>query len=269
MTFASRETSVYGAFPIELYTIARDAVVYRYTSADEDKVVNGFVYQSVPIKRGSTSQTDDAVRSNLSITATKNLAFLNTYRSSPPTTITTVTVQRYHEGDGALAVIWFGRLTNVRFSERDAVITCEPVLTSLKRPVLRRRYQVTCPFVLYGNQCRAIRSDFGVATMTSFVNGGQIQAQAFGLFPDGYFEGGYIEWDNGGDVQRRFILSHFGQILTLNLPFAGITGNVPVTAYPGCDHELLTCYGKFNNHLNYGGQPFNPRKNPMGKIPVF
>lgn len=269
MTYSQRESSEYDGQPIEIYTFQREANIWRYTSADEDKDVNGHIFTALPISRNNIEQTMEMARSNLDVKVSKDAPFCLQFRGSPPTSVINFTLQRFHEGLNEYITMWIGRVVNVRFTEREAEIRCEPVYTSLKRPVLRMRYQTTCPHVLYGNACRVNRSEYAV-NCTLLSNGGTIiYAAAFVLYPDGYFTGGYIDFDTGYDIQRRFILSHTTDHIELNLPFAGIQGGQTMVAYPGCDHLLTTCNSKFNNVDNYGGQPFYPGKNPFTGTSLF
>lgn len=269
MTFSTREGSEYDGRPIEIYTFTRGGNVWRYTSADEDQLVSGQVYKAMPIKRSNIEQTQEMARNNITITMSKTCPLLNQFRGSPPTSLISVTVRRFHEGLAEFITMWLGRVVNVKFAERDAEVRCEPVYTSLRRPVLRMRYQTTCPHVLYGGSCGVIRADYAVNGTLLTNSGSSINIGAAATFADGYFSGGYIDWENNGDTQRRFILSHVGQRLEINLPFAGIQGGATMVLYPGCNHLLTTCNSKFNNVDNYGGQPFYGGKNPMNGSNVF
>ncbi len=269
MSYTQRENSEYEAQPNELYTFTRQGNVWRYTSADEDKTANFFLFQSYPIRRSSFQQSQETERGPLTLVMSKQVPFLQQFRSSPPTSVTTLLVQRYHEGVSEYVTVWIGRVTNVVFSEREAEVRCESIYSSIKRPVLRRRYQTGCPHVLYGPQCGVLRANFAVTAELISVRGTTLTSPEFGFFPDNYFNGGYVEWAVGPDTLRRFIISHTNLDITLNLPFATIPGNASVVAYPGCDHTLPTCDTKFNNHENYGGQPFYPKKNPFGGSPIF
>lgn len=269
MTFSQRESSEYDGQPIEIYKFQRDTRIWRYTSADEDKLVAGQTFSAIPINRGNIEQTLEMARSNLTIKISKDAPFCFQFRGSPPTSLITFTLQRYHEGLADYITTWIGRVVNVRFTEREAELRCEPVYTSLKRPVLRMRYQTTCPHVLYGDACRVNRVSFAVNATLGTNGGNVIYSTDFSAFADGYFTGGYIDWDNGFDVQRRFILSHTFDHIEINLPFAGIMGGDLMVAYPGCDHLLTTCNSKFSNVDNYGGQPFYPGKNPFLGSPIF
>ena len=93
-----------------------------------------------------------------------------------------------------------------------------------------------------------------------------------------WFAGGYIEWGSGEDLQRRYILLSTlpaGDLVTLTLqkPFEGDgpQADDAVALYPGCDGTAEMCQaynspsntrGKFDNYLNFGGEPFTPIGNP-------
>ena len=190
MTYDARERSLFEAYPVELYLFARGTQYWRYTSADEDKVVDGLTYNSVQIKRGAFEQNQEMSRSNLTLTMDKGIRFLDQFRGSPPTDIVQLTIHRYHEGDGQIAVPWVGRVVNVKFLEREAEVRLEPVFTSLRRPTLRRMYQTTCPHVLYGAACGKSYTDFRVDATLTGVSGRDLLSPAFSSFADGYFAGG-------------------------------------------------------------------------------
>ena len=269
MTFDDRESSEYEGEPVELYTFTKQGMMWRYTSSDEDKNVYGNIYKALPVSRNNIEQTQEMARSNLTVKLSKNAPFLFQFRGSPPTSVINFKLERYHEGLDSFITMWLGRVVNIRFAERDAEVLCEPIYTSLRRPVLRMRYQTTCPHVLYGNACRLERSDYFIIG-NMLTNGGTvIQVGECSTYPNNYFAGGYIDWESMVDVQRRFILSHTGANLEINLPFAGAGGGATMRIYPGCDHTLGSCHDKFNNEINYGGQPFYPGKNPFTGAKIF
>ena len=101
------------------------------------------------------------------------------------------------------------------------------------------------------------------------VAGTVLTAAPFGSYVKNYFAGGYVDWQNGPDVVRRFILSSEGTTITIGLPFAGMPADAEVTVYPGCDHTLSTCHNKFANAINYGGQPWATGVNPFDGTPIF
>lgn len=269
MVYHLYEISAHDSEPVELYTFTRGANVFRYTSADEDHERGGFTYTATPLSRGSIKQDLEAAKQPLELEGVKDLEVVQTYRSSPSANVTTVKIQRLHEGDDGIVTLWLGRIVNVKFGERTCKIRCEPFFTSLKRSVLRMRYQTNCPHALYSTACTMLPSTWVVEATLSGANGTQLISGEFAGYDDGYFTGGYVVWDNAGVLERRAILDHVGTDLTIDLPFEGMPGNADVDAYPGCDHTLATCRDKFSNLDNYGGQPFYPGKNPMNGTPIF
>ncbi len=92
-----------------------------------------------------------------------------------------------------------------------------------------------------------------------------------------WFTNGWIEFGTGASMQRRLIIgstvpSGGGLALTLHryLSVALSIGDA-FTLFPGCDGLYATCKaynattnpkGKFNNKINFGGEPFTPVANP-------
>lgn len=271
MTYEARELSIAEGEPIELYTFQTSVNVWRYTNIDEEVSISGGTFTSTQIKRLDIEQTQDRSRIPQTITMPGNAAFVLPYRASPPNDVVQVTIQRLHRDDGELNTIWLGRVINVKFNKEgvQADIRCEPVYTSLLRPVLRRLYQRNCPHVLYGTECKVVRTVFETVAQLQGVTGNILSSGTFALVADGYYNGGYVEWSLAGVIQRRFVVAHVGSDVTVSLPFDGILGNADVKIYPGCDHTLDTCVSKFSNELNFGGQPYFPEKNPFGGSPIF
>lgn len=264
MTYDATEKSIYSGSPVELYLFDRAGVVFwSYTSADTAQVYGGKTYSSIPIQRSKIEQSQDIQRSALTLSMPSDTPLLDPYISAPPTDIINLTVRRFHESDGEVAVIWSGRLVNVEFNGYTAEIRCESVLSSLLRPVGRRLYQVNCPHVLYGDQCGVNAASFQIRTTLTGVSGLTITSPDFGVFADGHFTGGVVDFTEGGLITKRFVDGHTGNVLTLNLALTGAYVGATVDAFPGCNRTTDHCNGKFGNLPNYGGQPFYPGANPF------
>jgi uncharacterized phage protein (TIGR02218 family) len=273
MTYDAREKSAYSGEPIEVYKFSREGLKsWYYTSADADVTVLGQLYEAVPIKRNSVEASQDVKRAALRITMSASEDFPQQFIASPPTDRISIEVRRYHHTDAEIAFLWVGRVINVEHMEREAVVTCESSVSSLKRPTLRRVYQGSCPHVLYGAECGLDKAAFAVAAVLEAGTGGVTLVSAtFDGYADGYFSGGFVTVLVESCVNRAFVTNHVGPNLTTNLPLQGGTVGAAVTAYPGCDHSLNTCNTKFSNVLNYGGFPFTPGdgKNPMNGTSIF
>jgi uncharacterized phage protein (TIGR02218 family) len=139
----------------------------------------------------------------------------------------------------------------------------------LQRTGLRRLYQRHCPHVLYGGLCRASAVTHRVQGTVSGTSGTTVTVPAAAGVPAGHFSGGYATWSAGGITEKRMIVSHAGESLTLASAPPGLAVGATVMLYPGCDHTLATCEAKFANSANFGGFPFIPTKNPFGGSPIY
>lgn len=260
MTYDAREKSMQSGEPIEMYHFANNMNTWRYTSAASAITYGGNTYAPALIKRGAIDFTTEKGRNNLKLTTARDFAIADLFRIMPPTDVVTINVYRAHAGETTGAVIWSGRVLNCEWSDSTASLVCEPVSSSLQRVGLRRMYQRQCPHVLYGTACGVNKASFDLSALLTYVNGLTLSSPQFTSAPSGYFAGGYLEFGS----EKRFITSHTGADITLNIPLYGLQAGDTVTVYAGCDHSLATCASKFSNTANYGGFPYIPRKNPFG-----
>lgn len=108
------------------------------------------------------------------------------------------------------------------------------------------------------------------------VGANAIAALSGGAIFANWFANGWVEWGAGANIQRRLIIGSTalggGLTLTLHRYFSALPAiGDTVTLYPGCDGLFTTCKaydavtnptGKFNNYVNFGGEPFTPIANP-------
>lgn len=270
MTYSVYEISEYSGHPIELYEFKYGAKAFRYTSFDQDVLYNGQIYSATTIKRSGIDSSQEFAKATLTFNMPRDELFPQQFISTAPANIIQVTIQRFHNGDTSGVVTWKGRVNNVSFEENEATIDCSSVISTLKRPGLRRTYQKQCPHILYGTSCGLSRSVFSTFATIATITGNVITSSVFSLQTDGYYTGGMVEYnDPDGVVLTRFITDHVGTTLTLNIVPTGMSIGDTVTAAAGCDHTPTTCKTKFSNLDNYGGWPYIPQKNPMDGTPIF
>jgi hypothetical protein len=119
------------------------------------------------------------------------------------------------------------------------------------------------PFTLHLNTLTGVGAD-----ITASIGAARVFAN--------FFANGWIEW-GAGDIQRRLIVGSTAPVAgALDLTLHRYFNSLPpvgalVTIYPGCDGLYTTCKaydastnptGKFNNYVNFGGEPFTPIANP-------
>ncbi|HYE35512.1 phage BR0599 family protein [Methylocaldum sp.] len=269
MTYDAREASVCAGNPAELYEFRRGADYWRYTSADEDQAYNSQTYGKTPLTRSDVEELSELNRINLKITLSRDNPVAELFRLYPPGDVVTVTIRRKHRDDAEAIVIWLGRVLNCEWAGAEAVLHSEPAYTSIRRNALRRHYQRQCPHVLYGSACGVNQAAFKISGAVSGVSGSTITVLAADALADGHFAGGFAAYASAGATENRLITNHAGAVLTLAAPILGLWLGDAVDLYPGCDHTLSTCAAKFSNHLNYGGMPYIPEKNPFNLSTLY
>ena len=162
-----------------------------------------------------------------------------------------------------------GRVLNAEWRESVVELNCEPVYTSLQRIGLRRLYQRNCPHVLYGTACGASAVVFRVGGTVTSIAGTLLSVPAAAGYAVGHFAGGYATWAANGLTEKRMIVGHNADAITLSAVPPGLAIGDAIYLYPGCDRTLNTCHAKFGNSANFGGFPFIPTKNPFGGSPIY
>lgn len=269
MTYDTLERSAQDGKPVELYYFVYGVRDYRYTNADVDIVYQSKTYEARPINRGDIEHTAEKSRNSMTMTVAKDLPILDIFRYAPPSEVINLIVYRMHRDDTEAVVLWMGRVLNATWDGPAAKLHCEPIFTSIKRPGLRRHYQRQCPHVLYSGQCGAPSSTYKQTGTVTAITGAQISVSGL-TGADGYFAGGYVEWEfETGMFERRAVRSHAGGVLLMTYPIRGLPQGATISIYPGCDHTLATCASRFANNMNYGGMPYIPTKNPFGGSPIY
>lgn len=267
MTFEARERSLAAGQPIRLYEFTHGVTTWRYCTADRSIQTGAQTWLSIAggvIDEG-IRQSGDAASDTLNIRAPADLPVVRLYRTLPPTTEVAVVVRDMHYGDDEQRVSWVGSISQVNRDAPDRVeIVCENLLASLNRGGLGLTYERNCPYATYDHNCRVNRDLFRVDTTLSGAGGATVEAAAFASHVDGWYAGGFIEWQSApGVTERRFIKAHVGVRLTLLGGTAGLAEGAPVSAYAGDDRTAKTCRDKFNNLPNFGGYPMLPGKSPF------
>jgi uncharacterized phage protein (TIGR02218 family) len=255
--------------PYELYKFTQGENSWFFTNARSQISYAADIYEPVSIKRSEITQTQEINKSSLKIQMSIYNPYVEQFKSSPSPVVNSLKIYRGHSGDSDVFVIWFGRHINTKFSESLAELELESIFTSLRRPCLRFRYQRNCPHDLYGVGCKVVKADYVEFENVTTVNGTDINIYGLGSNGDGYYSGGFANLNNDGVIQSRFILTHVGDDIVLDLPFVGLLAGMELSLYPGCDRTTETCNSKFSNILNFGGQPYYPEKNPFTGEEIF
>lgn len=254
---------------------------FAYTDAVEPveaPSAGPFVFKPVSLDRDAINASGSLDKTSITIKLPQDNELALQFRTYPPGQVVNVTLWQMHlnDPDAEALVVWAGRVTAVTRRANIAEFNCEPISTALRRTGLRRNWQIGCPHVLYGTQCKASQAAGTSPDITvSEVNGnvvklpsGWIPASPAGLTADKYI-GGMLRWVTAeGSIFFRTILRVDADgpdhNLTLAGPTDGLYAAAPAQVVLGCNHQLSDCAAVHDNLLNFGGQPYIPVKNPFG-----
>lgn len=273
--FEDLEISQDSGKPFELYLFIygpNPTDYYAYTNAVREipmaiPTIGNVTFTPIPIGREKYASNGkvDQQNMNIRVPVTADLSAL--FLDFPPTQPVGVIIYQGHFGmtDEAYPAVWNGRVLSSSRERNEQVLTCSSAITSMKRVGMRRNYQYGCPFVLYGNQCKANRAaatypavvaEVGRNTM-SFIAGWN------GTMPLEKFLGGMIHWTSDLGEEYRQITKQEGPLLYFAGPVRGVEVGDNINVILGCNHKTDDCKNLHNNILNYGGQPWIPLKNPI------
>jgi uncharacterized phage protein (TIGR02218 family) len=172
--------------------------------------------------------------------------------------------------------VFAGNVSDCVIGRTSVKMTIKSPLELLNLNFPRNVYQPGCMHNLYDSGCTLNAASFAVNGTVG--NGGGLEppttstlwwAQA--NYAPNYFTLGYLTFTSGALQGQTRSLLYFsgpffasngtlGSVMTFSNPFpvAPAVGDA-FTIYPGCDHQQSTCLGKFNNLVNFRGQPYIPQ----------
>jgi hypothetical protein len=250
---------------------------YAYTDSTVEQVVSGVTYTPRPVQRDTISQDGTLDKSSIKIGIDVGSELAELFRVYPPAYVVSLIIRQGHIGDpdSEFLVIWAGRVVAAERQGGEAMLSAEPVSTSLRRPGLRRHYQYGCPHALYSQGdglCNADKASKTLSATVSTVNGATVTLVAGwnGAFASAKFLGGLFEWTNDdGQLDRRTILRVSGNTLSLSGVVQGVDPADTIDVVVGCNHKAYAeddgdCQPLHDNILNNGGDRWIPLKNPIG-----
>jgi uncharacterized phage protein (TIGR02218 family) len=271
MTYAPVEASQESGQPIELFRFQAPGASWEYTSHGERVTYQTRNYEPRAITRSEPQVSGQAEDAIITITLPESDPFVNPrYTRSVPAGQDSVTIYRRHstDPDAETIVYWQGDISSVGFKDREATITCTPILGRLNRPVPRRSFSAICAHVLYDRGCKVLETDHRYDVTVTNIDGATIRVQAAGIgtLGAGHFVGGFLRDAAQTDfrmVLSQSIISGAELELALLLPFPGVGDGDELVLFAGCDHTFSTCGAKFSNARNFGGFPWVPTDNPF------
>ena len=264
MTYAITDKSTHAGEPIELYKFAGPvaALTYYYTSYSEDVLYDGNTYVPRAIERGVIAGATHSDPPELSIVIPASSQLVQEYVFKTPPRSLDLTIYRLHSPTGIVTEYWKGPITGFNVQGNKASLRSPSILDDPMRTQVPSVYfQGICNHVLYDARCTKVAADYVFNTTISVISGDTVTVTSDDSHVDGYYDAGEIV--RVLDGERRMILDHTGNVLTLSAPFRELVVANSVNLYAGCKHTLAACRDDFDNIINYGGHAYIPNINPF------
>lgn len=260
MTYAARETSVHSGEPYELFAFQTADDAWFFTSSDTAQSYLGFEFMPETIVRTAINQSGEAKGGQVKLTLPLANPVALQFRSYVPDSPMSIVIYRTHGTDGEFVTTFTGRVLSAAFGDF-AELTCMPENDLLKYNVPSAKFQTQCNHFLFGTGCGVSKTDFAVNGVVSHIDatGNVLTVAAFAGKPDGWFAAGYVEVG----LQRRMIVAHAGNLVTLITPVPGLVVGAALVGYAGCMRDFHTCVAKFTNGPHFSGFQWIPIKNPF------
>lgn len=263
MTYDTIERSIDDAQRVEIYTVELPSGTYRLTSHDEDVTFDGNVYTAATISRSTTPLVPlGRIREITVSIALDHPLVEELQRYGIPPQDSLITIRWYFVGDAESDLKWQGYIGGVRTDQQFARIRVPSkvdIAFSCKLPV--KTADRTCPHEVFDVGCDlSPLGGFVLLPTVSSVSGTTVVISSISGNPDGWARHGRLK--RIADDEQRSILEQVGTTLTIDYPFRDLDIGDDLALYAGCDKTLATCVSKFNNVLNFGGEPVLPLTNP-------
>ena len=269
MSYEDDEISEEDSQPRDAFEFTYAGVTIRLTSGVQDIVVNGNTYTAGTIRREDVSPSSIATARELQVSMPVTAQLPQRYlaNSTPPRRIT-CTVLRYQKRSGEYEQLWSGYVTSMSIDRHIARF----LIPARSQAAYQRLLPVVsagknCPHVLYEAGCNLNPTAFTVSRTVSAVGsiifGGGLRRITLSSAPgpDGWAKWGELVHSASGE--RMTIQEQTGSIVWLQRPIYGLVQGDTVLVRAGCKHDIETCFSKFNNKENFGGQPHAPQNNPF------
>jgi len=272
MTFETQEESLESGVPVTLYLFEYGNLSYEYTDHDEPITTGGKTYAPAPIGRSPIEQGRAGFdKAELEVDLSPTLSVVTFFRETPPAGQVSMRIFQGHADGSEFPAVWTGTVSAFQDQRPFPKIIGEPVYVAMKRNGLRRTWQPTCGYALYGAGCgvdkTTVRQQAEILVLGE--NYFEVPVNWEGPLGTSRYRGGFVSWNNSvtGTVDTRGIvrIQSGDNRLIINGEVYGVEVGDTLSIFPGCNKTLSTCKNVFGNLRNFGGFPWIPVENPFGR----
>lgn len=241
----------------------KDGVALYFTDHDENLTIDGQVYEASDSMNPSAVSSQSGLTVDnlelqgiLSVEAITQEDLLSGRYDHAQISVFMVNYEAPSTGKLKLKTGWLGEVT-VQGGQFTAEMRG---LSAQLQQTIGEVYTKSCRATLADARCGVNLSAYSFSGTVTGIEANFAFTDASKTQSNGYFSGGLLRFTSGANQGlsmevRDFTNRRFGLFLPLpNLIALGDT----YTVSAGCDKEFTTCIGKFNNALNFRGEPHVP-----------
>lgn len=268
MTYDATEKSRHEGSPVELYRFAYGATTYRFTSGATEQEYLSEAYEPAVISRDQITQSQEDNAGNIQVTVPRDSPVAVHFIPYIPSQPIALTIYRRHRLDGVLETViaFVGKILSARYESAGSrwVLTCGPITQALRKTIPAVLYQPQCNRALYSPACGANKEAMKRTITVDAVDGDTVTSDDLDSTetPSGWFNNGWAQKLHDPN-DKRWIINHVGNDLTLMNPFTDLNVNDVLEVFPGCQRTEEVCHFKFGVLHNHLGFPRIPDKNPF------
>lgn len=268
-------------YALESHTLAQcititrtDAVVLRFTSLDVALVVSGNTYLPAGLNVSGLESTAGLAVNNaeLQILPDDALGIVRTDLITGKWDHAAFSIfeVNYLSPASGINTLMTGTLGEVKPGRSQFTVELRSLAQALQQPV-GFTTQKTCRYRLGDANCTLNLAPFTFTGSVTTATSNQVFTDSTKAQAAEYFAEGQLTWTSGPNSGYTHKIKSFAAgVFTLSLPapFAVGVGNA-FTAIAGCQKRHITdCKTKFNNLLNFGGEPDLPGTDALIRAPV-
>lgn len=245
-----------------------------FTTSNEDFVYQNEKYNSIPAYEISNLNAnvdindDSAEISNLIVNdLIKDSDILSGLYNNAKVEIFIINKDNLDAGKVSLLN---GNITDIEYKDNVFIAKVSGLKTQLNKTI-GDVYSPLCRCGFCSDKCKLNKNNFTFSgIVSSVINNVNFETNTTTITQKsrGYFDYGIIEFTSGKNIGQKTEVKQFQYnsiILASELPYKIEVGdNFNITA--GCDKQFSTCCNKFNNAINFRGEPHLPGTDILLKI---
>lgn len=247
-----------------------DGVVKTFTDLDSDIVFASLTYLSIAGFTPSSVETKD----NFSVDNVEVQGMFQTGYITAPDLLAgkydfaevEIFIVNYLDLSQGRMLLRRGRLGEVTMQKDTFIAELRGLAENLQQTI-GELYQPSCRAILGDSECKKVLTSFTFTGTVTTVTSGLIFTSNALTQAAGYFTGGQISWTSGNNNGLKMEVKEFANkqvVLAQAMPYAIQVGN-SFQIIAGCDKTHQTCISKFNNIINFRGEPFVPGTDAISK----